>query len=111
MGKEVGRRIKEPHAVTYDLYDKVMLDSHERKLPEVFPDTSLGLTVATVRRPATQHHDLLFYRFGHMETPVGMITHGGDSMTLLTYEINRVGTRFNITEEDVQERLKEMLAR
>ena len=110
MAKEVGTSITEPNEVTYDLKDRYMLLIDSKKLPDVFPDKSLGLTVAKVHRPSTQHHDLVFYRFDHHEAPVARITHQGDSMTTITYELGRAGTRFSIKETDIQERLKELLA-
>lgn len=112
MGKEVGSRSKEPNEVTYGLYDQFMLakaKDGKYSRPDVYPDSSLGLTAAVVHRPTTQHYDLLFYRFDHMETPVARITHHGESMTLVTYEIGKF-SRFSISEQDIQEKLKEMLA-
>lgn len=111
MGKEVNLLTKEPNAVTYELYDKLMLsDIGRANGMKVYPADSLDLTVATVPRPTTHHHDLLFYRFAHMEAPVARITHKGESMQLMTYEIGRIGSRFNISEQDIQERLKQLLA-
>jgi hypothetical protein len=113
MGKEVSSLVKEPDEVTYDLYDQFMLakaKDGKYSRPDVYPDKSLGLTVAVVHRPATMHYDLLFYRFDHMDTPVARITNQGDSMTLVTYQIGKFSrSRFSITEQDIQEKLKEMI--
>lgn len=109
MAKEVVAAVKEPNEVTYDLYDELMLRMDAEKWPDVIPATSAELTVAKVYRTGTAHHDLLFYRFAHHDSPIARITHSGDSMTMLTYEMGRSGNRFRITETDIQERLKELL--
>lgn len=109
MAKEVSSGIKEPNAITYDLYDELMLRMDKEKGADVFPDSAVGLTVVKVTKPSTAHHDLLFYRFAHHESPVACITRNGESMILMTYELGRAGTRFSIKEADIQERLKELL--
>lgn len=109
MLKELNSRAKTPNETTYDLYDELMLLANTQELPHVYPDNSLGLTVATVHRPVTQHHDLLFYRFDHYELPVARITHKGERMEMLTYGIGHSSTRYTISETDVQDKLKVLL--
>lgn len=109
MAKEVVTGVKEPNHVTFDLYHTLMIRMAGEKWPDVLIDSSAGLTLAKVARPDTAKHDLLFYRFAHHEAPVARITNAGTSMTLITYEIGRAGTRFRITEADIQEKLKEVL--
>lgn len=109
MAKEVGSGSKQPNEITYDLYDRLMLRWDKEKWPDVLPDSSVGLTVAKVSRGNTAHHDLLFYRFSHHDSPVARITNSGELMTMITYELGRASTRFRITETDIQGRLKELL--
>lgn len=109
MAKEVSSGIKEPHASTYDLYDRLMRRMDAEKWPDVLSDGTLGLTVVKINKPGTVHHDLLFYRFAHHESPVACITRNGESMIMITYELGQARTRFSIKEIDIQERLKELL--
>lgn len=108
MGIISNTRIKEPAAATYDLYTRFMDRVACHSVPKVIADCSSGLTLAVVPRVSTKDHDLLFYRFAHMDVPVARITNKGDSLTLETYTTD-MAARISVSEGEIQQRLENVL--
>ncbi len=102
MAKEITRHVKEPNAETYGLYEK-FIELTKSSSERVFPNLGLPWTVVRRNRKEPNDCDLLFYRFQEHESPVATITHRGDSMVMLTYEIIQASPiRVVIVEKDVQ---------